>query len=99
MWKFNGSVLTATFEPGATWPARSGGLFGNNPRVSYGSDRRALALENGYYRIIKRGEEKGPAWVKQEEMLIPGRKEGWFVPLEPQFSTKRGTLTLNSVVN
>lgn len=89
MWKFDGRFLT--FGSNATWPARSGGSKGDSSNVSYGADGRALALDNGPYRIVKRGEKHGPVPVKNPKMLIPGREEGWFVPLEPLFPTIRGT--------
>lgn len=92
MWTFDGRFLSAGLRPNVTWPARSGGSQGNSRNVSYGEDGCALALDNGLYRIMKRGEKRGPVSVGNPKMRIPGRREGWFVPLEPQFSTKRGTL-------
>lgn len=97
MWRFDGNFLFA--PDGKTWPARSGGLTGSNPRVSYDVDGKALSLPKGSYRILRK--EKGNNYgVTQLEMLIPKELQrtkqpiGWFFPLEPLFSTERGSPAL-----
>lgn len=84
-WKFDGRFLVA--PSGERWNARSGGLLGNNPNVTYRSDGRSAALPGGTYRIVR----EQATGVSRKEMLIPGRNWGWWVPLEPLFETERGT--------
>ncbi len=87
MWKFNGSFLTSP-DGMKVWSARSGGIAGHSRNVTYGADGYAQHLPDGPYHILP---VRHGGWISQEEMRIPGRNIGWFVPLEPCFQTDRGT--------